>query len=472
MRLRHLTVVIAVVIGANLSAVAFGASLDATVLRRLIIMDDREVAPVQAARLDWAGRTLVIGGWERWPDLPVILAHGPDAAAASFPDAAHPPIFAVTTDPPTIVSWTRGAEGGVLPAALRLSDGRLTLLDPQVTAGAPGPLVVQPDGSVVAACSLAEGVTEIRWLRAGRPSVVLARLQHPTCDLLVTDASGDIYATCPGDPPQAWRIDADDGLWAEIAPEQVPVPRELPAPFAVDHAARRLVREVEGERVILAEDVDAACAAPDASALLVAGPDGLRVVDPTGQIVRRLWGAGVGPGRATVLSWPGEALVAHAYRDGDLGSVRLAVLGTEDVLVRLRFPEGTTVAPGARIWVAERFRTDVLGDVIEPVWGTLKALLRVRQVIPTEDGVVCEAISEGTEGGVVERLTGHNDPPPGTEAESRIAIGTGSEPPTAWAYTFNAAPLPVLSGWVEGGHTVGTLLTVKVTRKRLMSRGE
>lgn len=471
MRPRH-PLVIAVAICAGLTDAALGASFDATTLRRLIVMDDREVAPVQATRLDWADRTLVIGGWERWPDLPVILAHGPDATLTNFPAPAHPPIFTVTANPPTVISWTRGVEGGVLPASLRLSDGRLTLLDPALIVTIPGPLVAQPDGSVVAACSLAEGVTEVRRLRAGTPSVLLARLPAPTCEALIPTPTGDLCALCPGDPPQAWRLDPASGLWAEVTLDQVPTGRDLPAPFAFERVARRLVREVGGERVILAENVDAVCATPDASALLVAGPDGLRVVDPTGQIVRRLWGAEAGPGVASLVSWPGEALVAHAYSDGELGSVRLAVLGAEIVTVRLRFPENAVVLPDARIWVAERFRTNAQGDVIEPVWGTLKALLRVRQVVRTDDGLVCEAVSEGVEGGVVERLTGRNDPPPGAEADSRLVIGTGAEAPTAWAYSFSAAPLAGLAGWVEGGRSVGTLLAVNVSRRRLMIGGE
>jgi len=473
MRPRHLAVVVAIGICANLTGAALGASIDAAVLRRLIVMDDREVAPVQAARLDWAGRALVIGGWERWPDLPVILAHGPDVTAPSFPAPAHPPLFCVSAAPPAIISWTRGAEGGVLPASLRLSDGRLTLLDPAIIAPVPGPLIAQPDGSVVAACPLAEGVTEVRRLREGTASVLLARLPQPTCEALIDAAGGgDIWALCSGDPPRAWRIDPGAGVWAEAALEQAPRTDGLPPPFALDRAARRLVRVVESERVVLAEAVDAACTTPDAAALLVAGPEGLRVVDPTGQIVRRLWGAAAGPGTASAVSWPGEALLAHGYRDGDRGSVRLAVLGTEDVTVRLRFPEGAAVASGARIWVAERFRTDALGYVVEPIWGTLKALLRVRQVIPTDGGLVCDAVSEGTEGGVVDRLTGRNDPPPGAEADSRIVIGAGGEAPAAWAYSFAAAPRPGLSGWAEGGRSVGTLLAVNVTRRRLMPRGE
>lgn len=472
MRPPHLAVVIAIATCAGLTGPAPGASLDATTLRRLIVMDDREVAPVQAARLDWAGRTLVMGGWERWPDLPAILAHGPVVAAPAFPAPAHPPIFGVTADPPAIISWTRGAEGGVLPASLRLADGRLTLLDPAVIAAAPGPLVVQPDGSIIAACPLAEGVTEVRRLIAGTPSVVLARLPAPTCEALIRTPAGDLCALCPGDPPHAWRIDPATGLWAEVALADAPTTSDLPPLFALDRGARRLVRNVAGERVVLAEEVDAACATPDGAALLVAGPDGLRVVDPSGQIVRRLWGTAPALGVASVLSWPGEAQVAHGYRDGDLGSVRLAVLGIETVSVRLRFPEGTAIAPESRIWVAERFRTDALGDVIEPVWGTLKALLRVRSVIPTDGGLVCDALSEGTEGGVVERLTGRNDPPPGAEADSRIVIGTGAETPAAWAYSFSAAPRANLSGWVEGGRSVGALLVVNVSRRRLMTAGE
>ena len=447
------------------------AQLDAPVLRRLIAMDDREVAPILAAHVAWAGDTLVAGGWERWPESPIIIAHGPSVAVPLFPAPAHPPVFVAQPAPAAIVAWLRSDAGeGYTPASLRLSDGRLTLLDPELACGAPGPLVGMADGTVAAAC-IHGGVVEVRRLLAGSPSIVLARLPHDGCDTLAADGDEHVRAVCPGDPPTAYRINTVSGLHAEV--ELSPPGTELAAEALLpavefDRASRRVVRLIDGERVVLAEDVDAACVSPDGAAMVTAGPGGASVLDAAASVHRRLWGAQAGPGTPALLSWsPDGVRIAHCYRDGDGGTVRLATLGTEEVVVRLRVPESAAVRQGAQIWVAERFRVDVAGLVAEPVWSTLKALLRVREVVRSDTGAICTAVSEGEEGGVVERLTGSNDPPAGSESDSRLAIGTGAEPPAAWMYTFSAQPLGSLAGWVQGTHATGALLSVTVTRKRL-----
>ncbi len=443
------------------------AQLDATSLRRLIVMDDREVAPILAAEVAWMGETLVAAGWEHWPHSPVIIAHGPTVAAPLFPSPSHPPVF-VTRAPDAIVAWLRSdVDEGCTPASWRLSDGRLTLLDSEIKCDAPGPLVGMPDGTIVAACPRG-GTVEVRRFRAGSPSIALARLPHAGCDMLAADGEEHVRAVCAGDPPRAYRINIVSGLHAEVELDSPGADQALVAGVELDRAGRRIVRLVGGERVVLAEDVDAACASPDGTALVATGPDGLSVLDTVGGVHRRLWGAEAGGGTPMLVSWsPDGTRIAHGYRDGDGGTVRLATLGSEEVVVRLRVPDATAVRPGTRIWVAERFEVDVSGRVTEPVWSTLKALLRVREVVRADTGVICTALSEGEEGGVVERLTGSNDPPPGSESDSRLAIGTGAEPPAAWMYSFSARPRENLAGWVQGTHVTGALLSITVTRKRL-----
>jgi len=95
-------------------------------------------------------------------------------------------------------------------------------------------------------------------------------------------------------------------------------------------------------------------------------------------------------------------------------------------------------------------------------------LLRVEQVTPADMGTVVVAESVGSEGGVVERLTGMNDALGGRADTGHITIGAGAQPPTAWMQTFTSEPLVGLSGWSEGGVVVGRPLSVVVTRRRLM----
>ncbi len=445
------------------------ADFDVATLSRLIIMDDREIAPIRAAEVAWLDDAIVVGGWEHWPDRPVILASGPSVAMPLFPGAVHPPYFTVQQSPASIISWTRDEfTQKFTVAALRLDDGRLTVLDPTLACLAPGPLLAADNSAVIAACRIEAGVVEIRRLLAGSVGVVLARLPRDACDALVMD-DDDVHvrALCPGDPPICYRINTISGLWAEaeITPRQ---PQQLTPSVQFDRASLRVIRPISGERVVLAEAVHAACASPNGRAILTAGPDGLFVLDPAAQVHRRLWGAQMPKGRPSLVSWaPDGVRIAHCYEDGDGGWVRLATLGTEEVIVRVTLPEGTDVRPGSRIWVAERFHVDAAGLVVEPVWATLKALLRVREVVRTANGLVCSAVSEGQEGGVVERLTGSNDPPPGSEPDSRISIGTGAGAPAPWVYTFTTQPREELAGWVEGERVTGRVLSVTVTRRRL-----
>lgn len=448
------------------------ADFDAATLRRLIIMDDHEIAPIRAAEVAWLGDAIVVGGWEHWPDRPVILASGPSVAAPLFPGAVHPPYFAVQQSPASIVSWIRDEfRQSFTVAGFRLDDGRLTVFDPALACLAPGPLVAATDGTIIAACRTEAGVVEVRRLLPGNPSVLLARLPHEACDALIADDDDHVRALCPGNPPTCYRINTVNGLWAEVEVAQQQLEQLLPG-VQFDRASLRVIRPIEGERVVLAEQVRAACASPDGRAILTAGPDGLFVLDPAAQVHRRLWGAQMPNDCPSLVSWgPDGVRIAHCYEDGDGGWVRLATLGTEEVVVRIAQPEGTAVRVGSRIWVAERFHVDAAGLVVEPVWATLKALLRVQEVVRTPNEIVCSAVSEGQEGGVVERLTGSNDPPLGSEPDSRISIGTGAGAPAAWVYTFTAPPREELAGWVEGERVVGRLLSVTVTRSRLAPLG-
>ncbi|MEA3403878.1 MAG: hypothetical protein U9R79_21775 [Armatimonadota bacterium] len=472
-RLRRMLAVV------GLSALAWGAWAAPVVtpaqVRRLIVMEDAEVAPVLARRVAWpGGGRLVVAGWRGWPDVPAIIVHGAELDEPWLPEPCSPPRMAISHSGDSIVYWRRAQEGGALLCSLSMTDGRALILDPQHSCAAPGELVALADGSVAAACQHVDEATEIRRFIPGRPSVVLARLPQPTCDALAAADEGCLVVACPGTPPPHYRIDLETGLWAEIdAPPKPLDGAGLPPDVEFDRERAELARRVDGERVVLAEDVRAVAASPSGGALLFAAGSGLWVVDLSGQIKRRLWGAEAPADAAPVLvSWSDDGvMVAHGYRSGDAGTLRLAVLGTEEVTVRLRFAEGSTVRPGSRIWVAERFTFDAAGLVIEPVWGTLKALLVAEEVVRAEEGLICTARSEGLEGGVVERLTGSNAPPPGSEGGSRISIGLGGRAPTHWLRTFTADPLEGLAGWAEGDRVVGTLLSVTVKRRRLDASG-
>lgn len=460
-----------------LVATVVGPADDAPDLRRLIVMDDQLVAPLLADRLAWAGDgRLVVGGWECWPEQAAIVTHGCGLDAPWLPDPATPR-FALDAGTGTVTYWRRAGEGGVVPGQFRLSDGRLLIPDPEFTSEAPGEIAPLADGAVVASRAAGDGELEVRRLKVGEGSTVLARLPHAVCDGLTVLDDDHVIASCPGDPVRHYRIDVRTGLWAEAeAPETQPTSAGgLTAPLDFDRGRREIARLVADERVVLADDADAACPLPGREAALFANPAGLWVIDAAGEVRRRLWGA-TPPGDdmtpVRVSCSPDGARVAHCYREGDGGRVRVAALGAEHVTVRLRFEEGSSVAPGSKIWVAERFQFDDAGLVTEPVWGTLKALLVAKEVVRAEAGAICTARSEGIEGGVVERLTGSNDAPPGASEGPSLKVGMHGEEPVELVVRFDAEPLEGLRAWAQGDRHVGALLSVTVERRRVPERNE
>ncbi len=439
-------------------------------LARLIVMQDRQLGPILTQQIHWIGPgQLMATGWEHWPDDAAIMVYGVGLPSPWLPQPHAPPLAALTADRHSVIYW-RGGEDGAQLCRVRLSDGQMLLLDPDLRCQVPGPIVATAGEVVAAACIQRDATVAIRRFTPGQASEVVATLPGVGCDLIPGDEPNRLIVTCEGERPRSYRIDLVDGLCAEIEPPPPRTPDTLPAGIELDAAGRRLVRLVGEERVILAEDVHAACALPGAPAVICMRPDGLWVVESAGAITRRLWGAdppaGLQPGRLSCS--PDGVEVAHAWQGTETGELRLGQLGTEQVVVRLRFPEGSVVEPGDEIWVAERFQVDDNGLVTEPVWGTLKALLRADEVLTADTGKVVAAHSIGLEGGVVERLTGSNDPPPGSEESgARLTIGVSGQEPARWVEQFSAEPLATLAGWTDGDTAAARLLTVDVTRRRL-----
>ncbi|HUS81165.1 MAG TPA: hypothetical protein VM283_07850 [Armatimonadota bacterium] len=454
-------------------------TLGSNELRSLIVMEDRAVTPVAVEQLQWLGQGgIIASGWYRWPDQPALAGF---EIGGAMPPALKPvhffPRFGLSPDGGSLVTWHRLSDQVGGQAQLTLVDlvtGNITPLgSPQVFLSA-GRIVTPAPGVAIAAVQPEGGGTIL--LKGQRGSCeALVRFDGQTCEDLVAEPDGDhVIAVCSDTARRCYRINWRAGVWAEVEAARYEAcrPTVLPPSVQLDQSTGRLVRLVTGgERVELAEGVEAACGREGSGAIIYASRGSLWVTDSAGEINRRLWGArGEEAARASLLSWsPDGVYVAHCYRSGDQGWVRRAALGTEIVKVRLSFPEASTVKAGDSVWVAERFSFDGRGEVVEPVWPTLKALLRVEQVTPAEQGKVVDAESVGTEGGVVERLTGSNDPPGGRADTGHIAIGSGAGPPAEWMQTFTAEPRANLSGWARGDRAVARLLSVVVTRRRLMS---
>ncbi len=452
--------------------------LDEQSIRRLIVMEDVAAAPLLAEQIGWLEPGgIVVSGWERWPDQPALVCF--DCHGLGLPQAPRPlsffPFFALSPSCDRLAYWRRPTEqeqaGGQLMAVDLPSRTAAPLGGPASFASA-GPLVMLADGTVIASYQSEGGDSVLVKVSPEGAKQTLAEFGQEVCEGLALEPEGTyVLARCAGEQRHCYRIDVAAGVWAEVEPQRCelhdPARAGLPIGVRLD-SEDGLVRDVGGgQEMVLATEVQAACSWPGANAIIYADAGGLGVVSLTGRIKRHLWGAQRSSGaRAHKLAWsPDGVYVAHCYQREHTGDVRRAALGTEEVKVRLNLPAESRIKPTDRVWVAPRFRFDEQGRLIEPVWETLKALLRVQQVAQSEEGFVADTVSEGIEGGVVERLTGSNRAPRGTD--SHVAIGDASRPPTAWVQTFTAEPLPELRAWVQGETVVGTLLSVVVTRRRL-----
>ncbi len=471
-----LPLICAGIIGARLVAAA--PVLGVHDLRRLIVMEDRPVAAMAVEQVQWLGPGgMVVSGWHSWPDQPALVAFD---APATIPLALRPlhffPRFVISPDGARLTFWHRVSDemaGEAQLTSIDLATGTVTPLGTSRSFLSGGRLVTTGNGAIIAACQPEGGGTLLFKAERGQCEV-LARFDGEICDDLIAEPDGDhVLMVCAAQPPKCYRINWRAGVWAEVDASlySAAAPGSLPPSVVFDAAAGRIVRIVGGgERVLLVDNAEAACGLRDSNAIIYARDGALRVTDAAGEIDRELWGASGEPGAAaSLLTWsPDGTYLGHCYRSGETGTVRRAALGTEAVKVHLSFPAGSAVKAGDSVWVAERFVFDARGNIAEPVWSTLKALLRVEQVMPAEQGKIAVAESVGTEGGVVERLTGSNDSPGGTVGTGHITIGAGTEPPASWMQTFVADPRENLACWVQGDAVTGKPMSVTVTRRRLM----
>jgi hypothetical protein len=221
--------------------------------------------------------------------------------------------------------------------------------------------------------------------------------------------------------------------------------------------------------------------APSPEGTLVAScrQDGLWVGTPQEPWARRLLPRGEAPGHqflaASTPLWSptGEYL---AYLLKPLGradqEIHIVTLGLEEILCRLGYEAGATPpALGATVWVCTALRLDALGVPYEPEWKTLKAQLQVTSSPATEGtALVVRARNVGLAGGVLKRLTGLAEPPPGAENSSSLKIKPAGGAQQTLVQSFDVPPRAGLLAWSKGAST-GRVIGVTVTRRALLLIG-
>ncbi|MCD6359810.1 MAG: hypothetical protein J7M38_03030, partial [Armatimonadetes bacterium] len=233
-------------------AIANAAStLDERTLRSLIVMDDRQAASVAVEQIDWLpGGGMIISGWERWPDLPTLVAFEADVR---LPAALRPlqffPRFAISPDGHRLTCWHRIGEGMEAQAQLTtvdLATGNVSSLGSPQRFLSAGKLVHATPDTVIAACQ-PEGGGILLYKAGNGRCRVLARLEDMVYDDLTAEPDGEhVVVVCAGQPKRYYRINWRAGVWAEVEPSLYSghAGEALPPGVGFDAAAGRLFRMV------------------------------------------------------------------------------------------------------------------------------------------------------------------------------------------------------------------------------------
>ncbi len=445
----------------------------------MVLLQWQPVADVLVNQAQWLddGATVVVGGWQQWPDQCAVLIYGAeDAGAQLCPDVVSPH-FAVAPTGRRIAYWRRVAMEQGAAAELSVLD----LAGPVIsTLGAPR--------SINAGMHLA-------WLSDQQILFTFQRDETRTGTLFVADLRG-------GAPVEVMR--REDGVWQAL--NQMPGPTAAsefltaagllrdhvclmssgqvqitpleplggiePSSFDMDAEGQLIFNKSASEGAIIDQDVSSFCVSPDERAVIYTKAHKLMTASVEECVPRCVKSMPDAHFALSGCSWsPATSNVCVWGKAGNSGRLWYGLLGTEQITGRFEFDADSQVAVGSRLWIAKRFQLDERGGVVEPDWPTLKALFVVTRVLRGTNKVIAEAKSAGSEGGVVLRMTGSENPPRLEDSGAHIRIGVSTQPATEWLQSFRAKPLSDLAAWLQDTSEVGDPLTISVERRVLLPMG-
>lgn len=435
---------------------------------QLVLLNRSKVGDLSVSRAEWfsEGRRVVLAGERK--DSPHIIIHpGPGGGTCAL-DAPAAENFGLAPAGRRIAYWKKTSDSAQTAELTVFNmDGptTATLGRPLPMSGAM-PLAWLTDEIIVYANNSQEPVPLLlRSLQGGSSRELDAAEAGQWINLRRTEPGWVSAHLSTDEGMSVFEVRATGpGLVAVNAVADPPQPE---SPLELDRDGNLIFNTGPTTGVIIDENVTAASICPDQSAVAYT-TEGRLYVSPTHTPVPREVAAPEG-GRINGCSWsPNLSDICFWGADEDAGVAYHGVLGTEEISGRFSFKSNVKPAAGDRLWVAEKFFTNDFGTVDEPDWSTLKAKFVITRVMSGSDRVVVEAYSAGLEPGVVERLTGSEDPPRLEESEGAINIGfTGGEI-NPWMDTFKARPRPELAAWLEGTHYVGDILTIGVHREILL----
>jgi hypothetical protein len=223
------------------------------------------------------------------------------------------------------------------------------------------------------------------------------------------------------------------------------------------------------EGVIVDRGVRAASWRPDGQAILYVKDKQVFVTSGSGQDPRLMTDVSKEAPDLFLrgCGWSADGIhVAFWGVAGNTGRAWSAGLGLERILARFMFPKEAPVKAEDRLWVVTKFQKDVMGNIIEPVWNTLKAQFVVTRILRTPEGILAECTSAGSQSGVVDRLS--TGPAAGEEKPGHITIGVGGQTSSLWTRTSTLQFRPGLLAWLQKTKYVGQPQSLQVERQMLL----
>ena len=463
-----------------------GFALSDLDIGQLVILDDQPVMDAFVDRVDWLGdgQRFILGGWEQWPNKPMVLVVLPDGAVAAITEVANQH-FALAPDGSRVLCWRKVGNGDAAQlVAATAGRGGATPVCPPVPASQAMQVfwAGSQDNDAWLMYALSEpgdkgGLYAIAP-SGGAPKKILQMTAGYWLGLAPADNTEDVIAMWAGKQPTCYRLNPRAEMSVQVEPYWGRAHARAGTGAAAWTDERRDLLVAGGPTAVptkLLDKADSLCWGRSGRNILSWRADCLWVVSADGRLKRKLLGMPTLLPLATTAfhsygcSWsPDENTIVYWRNAGDTGILRRATLGCEQVKIRIEFPAGTNLPPGSPIWVADRFLYERSGAVIKPDWPRCKGLFHVLSRSDEGGRVVVTAENVGTEAGVVRRLTGSNDPPSGEAGAGHIAIGIGGAPRPVLR-SFSAKPLPTIAAWPQGAKHLGRVLSVDVTRRNLGS---
>ena len=464
------------------SAAAF--ALTEADISQLVFVEQAELPRMLVDHLNWLpdNRHLALGGWFDWPQSPVVAVLPNDITAMQIGTQAASPRFALSEEGNRLAFWKRvriGQQDKAELTIVQLDSQMVSTLGEPTEISQAMQLVWVPGGPIVYATEDAPKATGLLYaadLTGGRPRKILEVRNGTWRSLSASGTPGQVVAQWAGNPPVIYAVNCQTGQAAPItaAAQAAPCPDGSKRTIEIDADYSLILALSEVEGVVVDRGVRAANWRPDGKAILYVKDHELYVAGLTGAPPRLLANVGASKEGITFLRgciWSADGVsVAYWGTSGSSGRAWRGSLGLERVTARFLFPREAPVAAGNRIWVVARFKIDVFGNIIEPVWPTLKGVFTVARILHTPEGTMAEATNAGSQPGLVERVAASAIPT--ADNAGHIRIDVAGQTATTWTRGGTMKFRDGLQGWLEKTKYAGQPLALMVERQMLTPIGQ